>query len=257
MNQKSKITSDYLFHFTRERRHLVNIMDNYFMPFYCMERLNYIDLYDDGTFDEHAYPLVSFCDIPGELQEKHKFDYGYYGLGLSKSWGVKNNLSPVVYTHKDSIISANLRHLFQFLSRKWDEKTDEVLSFSNDISFLKMQYKAYEGNKYLKETCEFEEDITRFYDEREWRYLPLNCNGLRLWLERSEFEDEEKRKAYNEKIQACNKLEFKISDIEYLILTDDSEIKPFLEEISSKYNEEDLIEIKGKIRIEPIPPKET
>jgi hypothetical protein len=39
-------------------------------------------------------------------------------------------------------------------------------------------------------------------------------------------------------------------------LTDKSEITPFLKEISSKYNEEDLIEIESKIRIEPIPVKE-
>ncbi|MEX2569171.1 MAG: abortive infection system antitoxin AbiGi family protein [Cyclobacteriaceae bacterium] len=216
-----------------------------------MKKLSYIDdLYGDGTDLIHAFPIVCFCDIPNNLQDNHKENFGPYGIGLTKTWGIKNYLSPVIYTHKNSIISGNLKFFLNWLANEDNLQEDDRLGLRNHISYQLMSHKAYEGYKFIKEEKSFEvEELTRFYDEREWRYLPLNCNGLKLWLNESEFKSEEILKRENQRIQDCNRLEFQISDIEYLILKGNSEINPFLSELSIKYFEEKLKRIKEKIII--------
>jgi hypothetical protein len=47
----------------------------------------------------YAIPMVCFCDLPLSLIKKHVEEYGGYGIGLNKTWGVKNGVAPVIYTH--------------------------------------------------------------------------------------------------------------------------------------------------------------
>lgn len=254
IKEPSKLSAECLFHFTKKKESLTSILLNYFMPFYCIERLSYIDLKDNkGNYLEMAFPLICFCDIPNSLQKIHRSRFGAYGIGLDKSWGIKNRLTPIIYTHKNTILSANLEHLiglFQKLEK--DEfpnyiiPKDDLLGLKNHISYLMMHYKAYEGFAYLKDEKKFDEKISRFYDEREWRYIPLKTDGLKLNLDRHQYKKPNTLAVENERIQESNKLTFQISDIKYLYLKDESEIQPFLSALSSKYSDEDL-EVMKKI----------
>lgn len=252
MNEESKVSSDYLFHFTPKNENLISILRNYFMPFYCMEKLDYLDLKDSSSnYFEMAFPLVCFCDIPNPLQETHRNKFGSYGIGLDKSWGIKNRLTPIVYTHRNTIISSNLKYFVELYSKLKNNGLPEsdLSGLKNHISYLMMHYKSYEGYAYNKREKRFEKEIIRFYDEREWRYIPLNCNNLKLNLKRDEYETIELLNEENEKIQKCNKLVFQISDIKYLYLKDESEIHPFLNALSDKYSEDDLNVLKSLIHL--------
>ena len=252
MKEESKISADCLFHFTRRKESLISILRNHFMPFYCMEKLSYLDLKDsDKEYFEMAFPLVCFCDIPNPLQEIHRKKFGNYGIGLDKAWGIKKRLTPIVYTHRNTILSSNIKYLIELYPKliNYGIPENELNGFKNHISFLMMHYKSYEGYAYNKDEKRFDEEIIRFYDEREWRYIPLNCNGLKLKLERDEYKTIGILKEENDKIQKCNKLDFQLPDIKYLYLKDESEIQPFLNALRDKYSESDLNTLKSLIQI--------
>ena len=50
----------------------------------------------------YAVPMVCFCDLPMSLIDKHLKEYGPYGIGLDKGWGLKNGVAPVTYTHRSA-----------------------------------------------------------------------------------------------------------------------------------------------------------
>lgn len=204
-----KESADYFFHFTNKLDHLVNIMNNYFMPFYCMESVEYLNL-PDSNIKGMAYPVVCFCDLPLNRQKEHKIKFGNYGIGLKKEWGIKNLLSPVIYSHPSSMTSASLRILIAMGNQlKINITENEFRKFNNAVSLLLMLYKAYEGKNYIKDDKMFAEKSSRFYDEREWRYLPLNFDGLKLNLEIHEYQDTKILIEENEKIQKNNKFKFR------------------------------------------------
>lgn len=64
---------------------------------YCHEQYSL----DYETHDSY-YPMVSFCDIPLSLAKDQIEKYGSYAIGMTKEWGIKNSLNPVVYIEKDS-----------------------------------------------------------------------------------------------------------------------------------------------------------
>jgi len=96
------ISSHALFHFTRSIEALKGILKNGFFPHYCPEYT--IDRHDraaaaKGRHPSRATPMVCFCDLPLSLIGKHLEEYGHFGIGLDKKWGIKNGVAPVIYTH--------------------------------------------------------------------------------------------------------------------------------------------------------------
>jgi len=257
MNSSSKVhqeepneeeSANYLFHYTTEMNHLVSIMNDFFMPFYCMESLDYLNLTEFKT-EGMAYPLVCFCDIPLSRHKLHKRKFGEYGIGMKKEWGMKNHLSAVVYTHSKSMTITSLSILIN-MARLIQEKLTEEESqvFNNSVSLLIMHYKSYEGRQFIKEESLFANEITCFYNEREWRYIPLDVDGLKISLKISEYRNTQILHEQNKLIQKNNRLKFNLNDVEFLFLKNEAEIDLFLSKLSLKYSEEDKREIKKKIR---------
>lgn len=85
------LSSNSLIHFTKNKSTLCGILENDFKIKYCLETIN---------AKRHQYigavPMVSFCDIPLSEVKDHIKKYGAYGIGLSKQWGIKNGLNPVL-----------------------------------------------------------------------------------------------------------------------------------------------------------------
>jgi hypothetical protein len=218
-----------------------------------MERLSYLNLKTKkDQYFEMAFPVVCFCDLPISLQYLHRENFGGYGVGLKKRWGIEKYLTPVVYSHTESITSTVLKY---FIENFIEENGRHMIhgnglnyqGFNNNISYLLMFFKPYEGYRYNKETQNFDENITRFYDEREWRYIPLNCEGLKLNLEMSDYKIANILIEENKKIQRNNKLEFTLNDIEYLFLREEKEVEQFLNKLSSTFTPEQLDIISKKI----------
>ena len=82
-----------LFHFTKSPEILKSILKNGIYPRFCLET-NWCKYADE---EYYAFSISCFCDIPLSRINEHTDSYGHYGLGLTKNWGIKNGLNPVIY----------------------------------------------------------------------------------------------------------------------------------------------------------------
>ncbi len=108
--------------------------------------------------------MVCFCDIPLSHAKVHMKRYGKYGIGLSKDWGIKNKISPVLYAHNKSEIFIYIAKLFSQVNNN----EDNIIHLQGIFSMVK----PYKG-KLQKNGKEI-----RFYDEREWRFVPRSSYSI-------------------------------------------------------------------------------
>ena len=107
------LSANTLFHFTKNIETLGLILSNKFRPNYCLE-------YFPGEeanlpHCSRAFPMVCFCDIRLTQLTNHVSRYGEFGVGLKKSWGMKNKLSPVNYIHNNSPVNSGMNILFEHI----------------------------------------------------------------------------------------------------------------------------------------------
>jgi hypothetical protein len=137
MTDNIVISANYLFHFTNKLDHIASIIIEGFKPFYCMEKLSYVDVKpkDNEEYFEMAFPIVSFCDLPIHLQKPHRKRFGGYGFALNKDWGIKRNITPVVYTNEYAYTSGVLKNFF-LLAQKNDMSREDNHTFGINVSIL-------------------------------------------------------------------------------------------------------------------------
>lgn len=205
----SVISSNTIFHFT-ERQYLLSILRNGFYPRYSLERYAL-----DNMYFKLAVPMVCFCDIPLSQIKNHVQDYGSYGIGMARHWVEKHKLNPVLYLKKESILSANIANMISNLSSKDVYGLNDLRDSKKALLELIRYLKPYEGMLYRNE----KKKKKRFYDEREWRYVPNpdKYKSKKYVLSESEFNDIETRKAANLKLEKA-KLSFEPVDIRYIIV---------------------------------------
>lgn len=240
-------SSNYLFHYTDKLENIVSIMTEHFKPFFCVESIEFLG-FTKSLINEMAYPVVCFCDLPLSRQKEHKVKFGDYGIAMNKQWGIDNLVTPVIYSHKKSMTALSLRLLIDMANQIQEKLPDEFGKFRNAVSILIMYYKAYEGRSYIKKEKKFAERPTRFYNEREWRYLPFEVDGLNWNLEVDQHQNDDTLSKENDIIQKKNRLKFGLNDIEFLFLKKEAEIEPFLSQMRLRYSEEETKLIKGKIQ---------
>ena len=156
-----------------------------------------------------AYPMVCFCDIPLSKNKKHIGVYGNYGIGLKKTWSRRKNLSPIIYTRKNARTSKNIEQMINWSATNLnnignDEAIEKLKGFVSDfIMFTKPYYgEMQKGEKKIKR---------RFYDEREWRWIPkIERKDTYIHLDRESFSNEEFREYANRLVAKHYKLTFKI-----------------------------------------------
>lgn len=248
---QSEESSNFFFHFTPIIDNLINILNNDFVPFYSMENLHYLNV-PGLNIKGMAFPMVCFCDIPLGRQQIHKKKYGNYGIGLRKSWGIENmhnHLTPVIYSYKKSVTSASLTNLFTLApTLKKNLSEEDFHTLNNSISTIVMHFKPYEGFVYDKVKKCFSNNLTRFYDEREWRFIPLNTNGLLLNIDMDDYQDISFLSDQNLNIQKNNKLRFEFNDIAFIVLKGRKEIDYLLSKLSTvRYNKENLESLRAKV----------
>jgi len=238
------ISSNTLFHFTKYEENIISILKEGFKPHLCMEDLNIV-LQDKPTEKEaeelqHAIPMVCFCDIPLSQSSNHLDTYGQYGIGLRKDWGNQNKISPVLYAHEESEITSAVLRMLTRLPNDFDNK------LRDDIYWIYCFTKPYKGKLWREEEKKFSDEIHRFYDEREWRYIPSLRNYFHndvlsdYCLKKREYLDKSQRDKINHKLEKMP-LKFKASDIKYIIVPSDEEIISIIKEIGQidGYNRDD------------------
>lgn len=103
----NNISADTLFHFMKKYEYLEAALKQEFSPRYYKEDL--------APFFESKPVYIAmkcFCDIPLSMAKEHATKYGSYAIGLSKEWGIKNNLNPVSYYNKESDFIEAIRKAF-------------------------------------------------------------------------------------------------------------------------------------------------
>ncbi|WP_418425340.1 abortive infection system antitoxin AbiGi family protein [Alistipes sp.] len=153
----STLSANTLFHFTRSKDTLINILKTRFYPRLCLEEIII------GTKSAKiAFPMVCFCDIPLSQIGNHASTYGKYAIGLKKEWAIKNGITPILYTHSTSLLCDNLR-----------ENLNDVRGKKSDNLFFNLIYTAGFIKPYSSSLSIKKKKIQVInYNEREWRYIP-------------------------------------------------------------------------------------
>ena len=246
------ISSNTLFHFTNSAEKIINIINNGFAPRFCLEKFGDDFLFDTESKDEMAIPMTCFCDLPLSQIDNHLEFYGSYGIGLSKDWGKKNGLTPLTYIHDNSTQIKYLKQIAS-LTKNVVFKIDgfEKMPLEENPLYALFElsgfYKPYHGemwriNKYVDK---------RFYDEREWRYVPfINDMQIHTRLSKDEFLNDIKRASANDIIAKDYSLKFKSEEVKYIIVSKDNEMIALFDAIDSmseQFSEKEKKILKTKI----------
>lgn len=246
------ISSDTLFHFSNSAAYLIDIIKEGFKPRFCLEPHNTTMLFSDKTTEE-AMPMTCFCDLPLSNITTHLDFYGSYGIGLSKEWGRIKGLTPLTYIHENSTQINYLKNLATYISTlHHDEenpnKMPKQLLYPYGLLFEFTAFlKPYEGDiwrhdKYIKR---------RFYDEREWRFVPDLSNEKETYrLFKDDFLNEILRANANETISKKYRLTFSANDIKYLIVKTQNEmisLSDALDSMKTVFNDREIKILKTRI----------
>lgn len=217
------LSANTLIHFTASKEKLKQILQENFRVFNCKESVSL-----EGQMATYYVPMVSFCDIPLSEIKEHISKYGCYGLGMTKEWGMRKGLNPVLYVAQGSMLSSSyLKAVRHFNNTKYKEIDDW-----------------YDGHKALMDIARYlknyEADLIRsgetilnyrYSDEREWRYVPPYTENCDMLHSVGESDEEEKNKILSDAKLHQLRLEFEPNDIKYIIINDDSEIREFVDHL--------------------------
>ncbi|WP_460100116.1 abortive infection system antitoxin AbiGi family protein [Pseudomonas sp. H3_C08] len=205
--------SSTLFHFTKNLDILKSVLLEGFWPRYCLEDIAWQTLNKEFV----AYPMVCFCDIPISRIAEHVKFYGSFGLGLTKEWGIRNHLNPVIYFSGSNPLHRSIRNLTKLASTTEDEKKKKaglkevrnILAYSKPVS----------GRMILRG-----EPVNKdFYQESEWRFVPQH-KKISDFLHETTYNNEKILNNANRKTQENCMLKFSPVDVRYIFVPTDDDI---------------------------------
>jgi hypothetical protein len=212
------ISTNSIIHYTSTYKNLAAIIAEGFKIKYCFEMLYTSEHEPRGA----AHPMISFCDIPLSLSDQHFKLYGCYGIGLSKHWAKLKSINPVLYIERESDIGNLLYTLLINKEKLSGQHKDSITEFIFQTKCFTKNYSAP-----LKRGKINTEDY-KFYDEREWRYIPKRSEiGNKSRSVPSKIFMEDKNK-YNDLISSY-RLTFSTLDISYIIVKETIEIPKIIE----------------------------
>lgn len=220
-----------LFHYTKQREYLVEILKNGLYPNYCKEQ--YLGIRNEEII---GIPMVCFCDIPIMRVQAFSKDYGKFAIAFSKSWALKNEINPVFYVQEMKLkrILTFFRTVEKYFSEINQTNKDDITfafnlfdkqhlnKFADLVRSIQTKYANDTLLGYIKPYKTKDDKGERVnYIENEWRYIITELKGVK-WL-RGEDKYKEwrgnpkgpKRKAPKEILE--KKLTFSVDDITYLI----------------------------------------
>ncbi len=232
------LSSNTLFHFTDRIEVLISILTHEFRAHYALE--DFTDIFGQPRPDHDpmiGLPMVCFCDIPLSQTAQHMQTYGNYALGLTKEWGMRSGLAPVIYSHPNSGTSRAILDLYERADSDESEGQTTVTDFSSERERLICFLKPYMGMFHRRGKPAQQ---VRFYDEREWRYVPPPPWSA---INRTEYTDFRRRRDANSRLWDAHRISFEPSDIRYVVVADESEILPMIAEIEgikAKYSADEI-----------------
>lgn len=221
-----------LFHFTKSLDVLKSILKNGFWPRYCLEDVEWQG-HEENEFV--AFPMVCFCDIPISRISEHVMFYGQFGVGLTKEWGAKNNLNPVIYFSGNNPLHGALLSL---TGAVYDLGKDEKKQGLIDIRYILAHSKPTTGRMIISG----EPVVKDFYQESEWRYVPQN-NEIEDHLTQEAI-TKEGLDQYNSMTHEKCMLKFLPSDVKYIFVPTDADIPAIMNFLQSELDHYPNAELK-------------
>lgn len=217
------LSSNNITHYTKDFTILTKMLDGDIYGSYCKEVLRY-----NGEVIPRIIPMISFCDMPIKTYANIGSPYGKFAISLSKEWATENKLTPVLYIDKGSRLLDNLVTSMKNSLTTLHIAGQILKQNSKNVAISKNINKSLEYLSYsLMYTKHYEDELVRedyhnpnyrFYDEREWRYIPeFDCAVCELKKTEEEYtawRGTSKDKPMLEQV----KLSFKASDIENIIV---------------------------------------
>lgn len=128
--------------------------------------------YTDEIIDTHEVKIlmVSFSNV-ALFESESQINYGKYSIGLTKNWGIKNLLEPVIYTYRNSITGSSFMENLIISGKmkvrecKDNEELDKKITTIFDNSINSLEYL----KPYSVKNHKGEEFIA--YNDREWRFV--------------------------------------------------------------------------------------
>lgn len=227
----SKIQADTLFTFTTHLEHLISVIDlSMISPRYCEEDIRYLRI---RKLKKIAFPMKCFCDINLHRLGEHLSWYGYYGLAFSKEWGMNNGIQPVQYINTQSALCKDFSEVFS-KALKLDTKNESEVqhSMKNFLLHEMMYYKPYEGKIKNRNTNSVRKKC--FTDECEWRFIPdVTVSGFQqVYYDENILNAGTLNSLSNAMIGIKDiSLQFKYSDIKYIIVKNYDDFKELVSRI--------------------------
>jgi hypothetical protein len=172
------------------------IIEQGFKAFYCKEEI-FRGKGVPSTFI--GIPMVSFCDIP--LAYISKNNYGKCGIGMSRKWGRKHHLEPVLYYPNDISCQSTkmiIKAADAFLSNRKESDSYRILGYA----------------KPMEKPTKIVGRSSDNYAEREWRKVYANPTPLK-WLTEEEYNNYRK---VDPKQPVGTPLHFNVDDIDFILV---------------------------------------
>jgi hypothetical protein len=250
------LSANSLFHFTDDFDKLTSILGGKFHGSYCKEQFHH-----NGVAQIMIIPKISFCDIPLKtISNIHV--YGNYGIGLTKDWGMRNKLNPVLYLEKNAslkeIYSTSLegtlslgklindmqRNISMMIDQIKDRPLTEEYTLKQKllhldevkevIEKLHLADRASHFNQYsMNFVKHYEDDLIRngtttlnyrFYDEREWCFIPDFDTSTKLHINNEQYTTWRGDTSKRKPSIPDFTLNFEFEDIQHIIVATEDEI---------------------------------
>lgn len=263
MKKRETLSSNTLFNFTTQAKYFYKKIEYGFAPRFCLEDLS--TFY--GTNSSKAFPMVCFCDIPISQLKDHIWRYGKFGIGLTKEWGVTKMLHPVLYYPNPSSRIINLLNslkqqiknmekefvrLTSLLNTAQQEnnETGNVDNHSVAVQKAKLDYAHLVRYLKLYATQEDREGL-KFYDEKEWRYLPVTGFDEEFFMNEETFNNAEKREEGNRRMYP-HKIDFSADDVKFLIVPNEKKAEHLIKHLKilegkERFTHEQVIKLTRKV----------
>lgn len=169
MHVPSKIYPDTLFTFCSKLEYIESpIKTKMISPRYCEEDIKYLKI---PNIKRIEFPMKCFCDINMHQIEEHLSWYGYYGLALTKEWGIRNNIQSVQYINENSKLKDDFKTAFsKALKIDKDSQTKNEEIMKDYLLHQLMYFKPIYGKMRNRNTGKKVKKC--FTDECEWRFVP-------------------------------------------------------------------------------------
>lgn len=223
------ISANTLFHFTNSRNLEKILLSQGLFAQYSDEHFEGI-FPDKSIFRFDYIPMISFCDLTimqltGD--SKHRENFGEYGIGLTKKWGIKNKVSPVTYVHEKSPSVNQLYQLFKVLSEFPSDNNivPGLRSIKRELVDSIKYFKSYEGRWHKGDTIADTLPNLIYYNEREWRYCPF-LNDYQV-LSAIKTYNKKKKEKLNEELKS-KPVKFENDDVKFIVIKDKNEKNDFV-----------------------------